>query len=394
MNPELRLKWADFPTEEYADRLARVQKKMREAGLDLALITQQENVEYFSGFQTGHWNSKTFPTAFLLIHSKKAPVLVLPDFFEGNAHGCSWIDNRVTVAEPHANPRGFGPAVVSAIKDLAGSTPVIGLEHGSHMAPVWNMADYEHVRAQLGSATFTSAAMPIWGTRMIKSDREIERMAWLTALTDAAINDTRASLAPGMSEIEIAASIQKGMLDRGADGSAFRNIRAGGDRYACSDSLPQERRIQDGDVLLIDIGATYNTYTTDVAYVTHIGAAKPEHHQNYDTVIRAHEAALDAAKPGVPAKDVFQASLRVLEDSPLRTLDMCGHGIGMEVHEPPMLTPYDDTLLEPGMTFAVEPWLYDTEGLGIFCVEEIVQITEDGAHVLSSVHRDELLEVR
>ncbi|MGD2101674.1 MAG: Xaa-Pro peptidase family protein [Acidimicrobiia bacterium] len=393
MDSELRLKWADFPVDEYESRLERVQQKMQDASLDVALITQQENVEYFSGFQTGHWNSKTFPTAFLLIHATKDPVLVLPDFFEGNANACSWIDNRVTVAEPHANPRGFGPAVVSAIRDLAGSSPVVGLEHGSHMTPVWNMADYEHVRSELTSAEFTSAAKPIWGTRMIKSDREIDRMTWLTALTDAAISDTRGRLEAGMTEVEIAASIQKGMLDRGADGAAFRNVRAGGDRYACSDSLPQERAIQDGDVLLIDIGATYKTYTTDVAYVSHIGPASGAHHQNYSTIIKAHEAALGAAKPGVPAKEVFQASLRVLEDSPLRTLDMCGHAIGMEVHEPPMLTPYDDTPLEPGMTFAVEPWLYDTEGLGIFCVEEIVQITEDGAHVLSSVPRDELLEV-
>lgn len=393
MDPELRLKWADFPRDEYETRLERVQRRMRESGLDIALLTQKENVEYFSGFQTGHWNSKTFPTAFVILHAEKDPVLVLPDFFEGNAHAGSWIDDRVTVPEPHANPRGFGPAVVSAIKDVAGSSPVIGLEHGSHLTPVWNMADYEHVRSSLSSAEFTTAADAIWRTRMIKSDREIDRMAWLTALTDAAINDTRESLSPGMTEIEIAASIQKGMLDRGADGAAFRNIRAGGDRYACSDSLPQNRPIGEGDMLLIDIGATYNTYTTDVAYVSYIGDAKPEHHQNYQTIIKAHEAALEAANPGVPAKEVFQASLRVLEDSPLRTLDMCGHGIGMEVHEPPMLTPYDETPLEPGMTFAVEPWLYDTEGLGIFCVEEIVHITEDGAQILSSVPRDELLEV-
>jgi Xaa-Pro aminopeptidase len=183
------------------------------------------------------------------------------------------------------------------------------------------------------------------------------------------------------------------MLDRGADGAAFRNIRAGSERYACSDSLPQKRPISNGDMLLIDIGATYRTYTTDVAYVTHIGPATPEHHKNYELVIRAHEAAIAAAKPGALAKDVFFASLAILEESSLQTLDMCGHAIGMEVHEPPMLTPYDETPLQAGMTLAIEPWLYDTEGLGIFCVEEIVHITEAGAQILSQVPRDTLLEI-
>ena len=393
MNDDLRLRWEDFPAHEYQSRVEKAQRLMHDADIEVLLLTEQENVEYFSGFQTGHWTSRTFPTAFLLLHASKEPVMVLPDFFVGNAHASSWIDRTVLVPEPHANPRQFGPALVSAIEDLVGSTARIGIEWGTHMTPMWNAADQDHVRTALSGADFVPAADVVWNCRMYKSPLEIDRMRWLTELTDGAISDTRAQLEPGMTEQDIANSIQKGMLDRGADGAAFRNVRAGSERYACSDSLPQDRPIGDGDTLLIDIGATYRTYTTDVAYVTHTGRATPAHHENYELVIRAHEAAVAAAKPGALAKDVFFASLDILEQSSLRTLDMCGHAIGMEVHEPPMLTPYDETRLEPGMTFAVEPWLYDTEGLGLFCVEEIVQITEGGAQILSQVPRDTLLEI-
>lgn len=393
MNQDLRLKWADFPRDEYEQRVERAQRLMAEHDIDVLLLAGKENVEYFSGFQTGHWGSKTFPTAAVLIHRTKDPVLVIPQFFSGNAFAGSWVENLVTIPEPHADPRRFGPTLVSAVRDLAGRTGRIGMEWGTHLVPNWNLEDYELVRRELSSHELVSAAPVIWGTRTIKSIREIDRMRWLTELTDQSIQAARANLEPGQTETQIAARIQQEMVARGADGAAFRNIRAGGDRYACSDSLPQDRPIGDGEILVIDIGATYKTYATDVAYVTHIGRATAEHHRQYDLVIRAHEAALEAAKPGVPAKDVYFAARKILDDSPLRTLDMVGHGIGMDVHEPPMLTPYDETPLEPGMVFAVEPWLYDTDGLGIFCVEEIVLVTEDGAEVLSTIERDALMEV-
>lgn len=393
MTDDLRLKWADLPADEYEARVEAAQSLMAQHDIDVLLLAQQENVEYFSGFRTGHWNSKTFPTAAVLLHRSKAPVLVLPQFFSGNAYAGSWVESLVTVPEPHADPRAFGPAVVRAVKDLAGATATIGVERGTHLVPNWNLDDYEHVKTSLSSAELVSGADVIWGTRTIKSTREIERMQWLTELTDRAISSALHALEPGWTEVQIAAHIQKEMIARNADGIAFRNIRAGADRYACSDSVPQERPINEGEILLIDTGASYQTYVTDVAYVAHIGKPTAEHHRQYDTVIRAHEAALEAAKPGVPANEVYFAARRILDDSKLRSLDMVGHGIGMDIHEPPMLTPYDITPLRPGMMFAVEPWLYDTDGIGLFCVEEIVLITEEGARVLSSIERDELMEV-
>lgn len=393
MSDDLRLRWADFPTDEYHARVESAQRLMAEQSIDVLLLAQQENVEYFSGFQTGHWNLKSFPTAVVLLHRTKDPVLVLPQFFAGNAHTGSWVDQLVTVPEPHADPRAFGPTVTEAIRELAGTSATVGLERGTHLVPNWNLEDYEYVKANLVSADFVSGADVIWGTRTIKSVREIERMQWLTRLTDRAIQSARHALEPGWTEVQVAAHIQREMVANGADGVAFRNIRAGADRYACSDSLPQERSIGEGEILLIDTGATYKTYATDVAYITHIGKATAEHHHQYDVIISAHEAALEAAKPGVPAKEVYFAARRVLDDSTLRTLDMIGHGIGMDVHEPPMLTPYDETPLKPGMMFAVEPWLYDSEGMGLFCVEEIVLVTEEGAEVISSIDRDELMEV-
>lgn len=386
-----RLLWEDFPADEYRSRLSRAQAKMSEAEIDVLVLTQPENVEYFSGFQTGHWPAKTFNSGIVVLHRSMAPTLIIPAFFEGNAIGCSWIENRFLVSEPHASPRSFGPALVKSIYDY-GDVNVVAMERGTHLMPFLNLEDYELLRG-LTHLEFVPGGEVIWGCRMVKSAREIERMRWLSEITCDAIQSARLSLRPGWTERQVATHIKRELLVLGADGAGSQNVRAGLERYGCSDSVPQDREIGNGEILLIDSGAVYRSYVTDIAYVTHVGRATSEHHREYGWVVAAQQAAIEAARPGARASSVFAAAHSVLENSPLRSLDMVGHGIGMDVHEPPMLAPYDDTVLVPGMVFSMEPWLYDVDRLGLFAVEEMVLITESGAEVMCTVNRDSLMEV-
>jgi Xaa-Pro aminopeptidase len=390
---EYRLNWSDFPRDEYEARTKRAQEVMAEEGLDVVVLTSGENVEYFSGFQNGHWNSKSFPTAALVLHKSKEPALVIPRFFSGTAFSTSWIDNLVTFDEPHASPRDFGRVLVDAVRALGGATATVGFERGTHLSPAWNLDDLTYVTAQLATGDLRSAARVVWRARMIKSAREVERMKWLTKITDESITAARKDLAVGQTEVEVGTRIAMEMMMRGADGTSFRNIRAGKDRYHCSDSLPQKRPLTEGDLLIIDIGAKYGAYVTDVAYTSLIGRATARHHEIYDVVVRAQDAAVAQCRPGVPASQVFFAAAKVIEESGLETLDMIGHGIGMDLHEPVMLTPYHDEPLEAGMVLAVEPWLYDSAGLGVFALEEHVHVTEDEPEMFSSIERNDLLEV-
>ncbi|GAA3728676.1 hypothetical protein GCM10022239_01790 [Leifsonia bigeumensis] len=390
---EYRLKWTDFPRDEYERRTHRAQELMAVDGLDVVVLTSQENVEYFSGFQTGHWNSKSFPTAALVLHRTKDPILVIAQFFSGTAFSTTWVDHLMTFNEPHAAPREYARVLVEAVRTLGGATATIGFERGSHLLPNWNVDDYLYVMSELAPGEIRSAANVIWGTRMIKSERELERMRWLTAITDEAITVARRDLAQGQTEVEVGTRIATEMMARGANGTSFRNIRAGKDRYHCSDSLPQDRPFIDGDLLIIDIGAKFNTYVTDVAYTTHIGKATSRHHEIYDVVVRAQAAAVAKCRPGIPAKEVFFAAESVIKESGLVSLDMIGHGIGMDLHEPVMLTPYNDEPLQAGMVLAVEPWLYDSSGLGVFALEEHVHVTDDVPEMLSSIERDSLMEI-
>jgi Xaa-Pro aminopeptidase len=99
MNSPATPPYADFPTAEYTSRVTRAQQLMRDQGIDVMLLAQRENVEYFSGFLTGHWVSKTFATAVVLLHRNQDPILVIPEFFGGNADKSSWITDRVMFPE-------------------------------------------------------------------------------------------------------------------------------------------------------------------------------------------------------------------------------------------------------------------------------------------------------
>ncbi len=387
-------KWADFATDEYVARVEKAQRLMAEDELDVLLITQQENVEYFSGFETGHWPSKLFPPAVLLLHRRRDPILVLPDFFDGTAVGSSWVERRLLHPKPHANPRDFPKQIVAGVEELGARTGTIGLEAGEILTPRWNLLDYEYVRSHLSSATFRSGARVIWECRMIKSPAELQRMRHITRLTDSAILEAQRQVVPGTTEEDVAKIVRSEMVRQGADGFNFMNIRAGLDRYAMADSIPMKRPVAEGEMLVVDVGTNFRGYKTDVAYVAHVGTPTAKHRELYDAVVRAQDAALRMARPGVRACDLYHGVMEVLESADYgRLLDMVGHGIGMDTHEPPMLTPYDERELQPGMVFAIEPWLYDVAKLGFFCVEEIVAITEDGAENYSTVPRNDLWTV-
>ena len=384
--------WADFPTEEYQARVARAQRSMREHGLDVLLLTQKEIVQYFSGFLSGGWSVQTFAAAILLLHVSKDPVLVIPDIFAATARGSSWIQQHAYYTEPHLRPRGAADAVVDAVIALAGATPRIGLEWGPNLVAAWNLADYHAVRERLGAATFSSAEDVVWDCRMIKSPREIERMREITGITERAMVGARDQVHAGMTEQELARVTVGSATLAGADGIAFTNIRAGVDRYRMSDSVPMARPIRADEMVVFDIALTLRTYAAELACNIHIGEPTAKHREIWRTMTKAQDAALAVMRPGVRAEDVFHQCLQVLNDYGYGrpSAYSVGHGIGLSVHEPPVLGPQHHRTLEAGMVFVLGSWIYDIEGLGVFALEEMVAITDDGNQLLSTLPRDEL----
>lgn len=383
--------WADFPAAEYSRRIAAAQAGMLEAGIDLLLLTQRQNIVYFTGLQSGHWVVQKLPTALLLVSCRQDPVLIIPAHFASTVRGTTWVEHLEFFADPRDPSRSVSTVVSQAILQLAGPAAVIGLELGDSLVPRWDLADYQAIRDAIPEATFTAGADVIWSCRMVKSRLEIDRLRAVARLTERAMLAVRDELREGMTEREIATRLAVNAFDLGADDVVLSAIRCGRDRYSMADSLPTDRPIGPNEMLILHPGFAMRSYVSALSHHTYVGRPTRQHREAWATIVRVQEAVLEALHPGATARDAFDASHRIMVECGWGAVaGPAGHGIGLDLVEPPYLVATDDRPLQPGMVLALESWIFDAQGLGVLGLGEMAVVTDDGAELLTGLSRDEL----
>jgi Xaa-Pro dipeptidase len=170
---------------------------------------------------------------------------------------------------------------------------------------------------------------------------------------------------------------------------SFSPIVVAGPNAASPHSTPSERPIESGETIVVDCGATVGGYAADITRTFAIGELEPEMAQVYDVVRAANAAGRRAVRPGIPAEQVDQAARAVIEDAGYGEyfIHRTGHGLGLEIHEPPYIVAGNRQLLEPGMTFTVEPGIY-LPGRGGVRIEDDVVVTADGGDSLTTFPRE------
>lgn len=364
---------------------------MLDAGIDLLLLTQRQNIVYFTGLQSGHWIVQKMPTALLLLPCRQDPVLVIPAHFESTARGSTWVEHMEFFADPRDPSRSVAAVVSRAVLQLAGPAAVIGVESGDSLVPRWDVGDYHAVRDALPEATFTAGADVIWSCRMVKSDAEIDRLRAVAQLTERAMLAVRDELREGMTEREIAARLAARAFELGADDVVLSAIRCGPDRYSMADSLPTDRPIASNEMLILHPGFAMRSYVSALSHHTYVGHPTGGHREAWATIVRVQEAVLATLRPGATARDVFTAGQRVMAERGWGAVaGPAGHGIGLDVVEPPYLVATDARPLRPGMVFALEPWIFDAKGLGVLGLGEMAVVTDDGSELLTGLSRSDL----
>lgn len=387
--------YATFPKEEYLERCRKAQQIMIKKDIDVLILTQKENIEYFSGYYTTHWGVKGIPNGVVLLYPQDMPTLVVPDFLSGTAERTSWLEDIVIHQKTHAIPRDLMNMVIDVITTKKLMNKRIAIEKGPEIKMSLTKEDHDLLMGGLSDLEVVSGSDIIWGTRAIKTQREIDCMKIAVSSTAKAYKDLKDNfLKPGISEIEIAKFVQMKMLEYGGDGIGFINFRAGKERYPMADSHAQNRVLQQGDMLVLDGGATYKGYWADICRVAYVGEPTKEHLKMYKIAVDAQKAGIDAIKAGVRAGDVYMAVREILKETGLPDrLSMCGHALGLDPHEPPILTADSDVLLEEGMIINIEPWIYDFDGVGVMAVEDELVVTADGSENITNLEKDELWTV-
>jgi Xaa-Pro dipeptidase len=352
-----------------SDRYARVQQAAAEEGLDCLLLTSPASIAYVSGF-----HAKPYERLIAAVVAADGPVrLLIPSLEEEAAKAASdgvqlyvWRDED-------------GPATALAVA-LGGSGLRVGVEKG-HLT----VQHFELVSTYPGIRLDGCDAL-IARLRMAKDADELELHRRAAAVVDRVLARLASEIRPGRTEADLAAALTQMLRAEGADDVSFAPAVLTGANSALPHGSPGRRELELGDLLIVDIGAAVGGYHADITR-TYVVGAEPDARQRelFDLVHAAQRAGIAAARPGTPCREIDRAARAVIEAAGLGAnfVHRTGHGLGLEVHEPPSLHAQNDEPLPEGAVITVEPGVY-LSGYGGVRIEDDVATTASGPEVLTS----------
>ena len=370
-----------FAESEFADRALRAQVLMTSAGIDAILLTTEPEVRYFSGFHTEFWESPTRPW-FLLLPAAGKPIAVIPEIGVAGMRQ-TWVDDIRSWSAP--NPADDG---VSLLGGLLAETCT---RHGRFSMPIGHetslrmpLADFQLLRERTRHIELVDANPIVRALRSIKSQAEIEKIRMACELTSSGFRQLPVYASAGQTERQICQRFKRELLLLGADGSPYL-IGASG--YGGYDNIimgPTDRQIEQGDVLIIDTGTTYDGYFCDFDRNFAFGETTDAAKRAYEVVYQATDAGIDRARPGVTHAELSEAMWRILEQGGAlgNAVGRLGHGLGMQLTEGASNMQGDDTVLEPGMVITIEPGMCFAPGK-LMVHEENIVIREGAAELLT-----------
>jgi Xaa-Pro aminopeptidase len=221
-------------------------------------------------------------------------------------------------------------------------------------------------------------------SRTVKDAEEIEQIQSAVLLGADLFEVILKMTRPGVKESEVAAELEYAARKAGAEGMSFPTIIAGGTRSSLPHGRASEATIPSRGFVVCDFGVILAGYCSDVTRTMHVGRPTSEARRIYEAVRQAQQAAIEAVQPGVTAGEVDQAARKLLKKSNLDRYftHSTGHGVGLEIHEPPRIATGQEEILHPGMVITIEPGVYIPGKFGVR-IEDMVVVTERGCQVLT-----------
>jgi Xaa-Pro dipeptidase len=359
----------DFPEAEFAARTERAQRAMRAAGLDVLFFTTEAEVRYFSGFRTLFWQSPTRPW-FLVVPRSGKPVAVIPQI---GAHlmASTWLDDIRTFSAPHPGDDGIG-----LLADVLAPFSKIGMPMGRESSLRMPLEDFRFLQDRLTGAHFVDASGLVQALRMVKSEAEIDKLRAICSIGSEAFARAPALFREGQTLKEAFRDFRIELLRLGADDVPYLVGGAGPGGYGDVISPPTDQRLAEGDVLMLDTGAVRDGYFCDFDRNFAIGSAGDDVATAHETLVAAVGAAAKIARPGRTCADLFRAMADTIGQGD-GDVGRLGHGLGIQLTEPPSLTGFDNTVLKENMVLTLEPGIALREGRMMVHEENIV--IRDGA---------------
>ena len=369
-----------FPKEEYLKRLDNIHKKLENENIDAIVITSPANFRYFSGLDSNFWESPTRP--WFLIISKNGKIKALVPSIGLSAIESTFIKDIEVWQSP--NPKDEGTSLLKKIIQTFPINSNIGFELGMETYLRMSIKEFLKIKKDLQEYNFIDSTNIVWSLRKIKSDLEIKNIEKVCSITSKVFNNLINKISLGMSEREIATIFKKDLINNGVDYIMYLSCASGINGYNQIICNPSEKKIGDGDILIIDTGSTLNGYYCDFDRNFGFGNINQKSLDAYNKLWDATEKTLEIIKPGISCKEVYESLSKNLFSSNVKSsVGRMGHGFGLQLTEPPSIMIDDNTILEKNMILALEPSI-EIENDLMLVHEENILITQNGNRLLSS----------
>lgn len=350
----------------FENRVKSVQSKLKEN--QAALVTDEISIFYFTGFPHSE--------GYFFITADESYLLVDFRYIEA-AENTVKTSNVVMFSNPYDVLNEYISA--KAIEEILLESEKVTLSAFNAMQ--------KNINASLKDSNELSDIIKT--LRLIKTEDEVEKLKKAQNIAEKAYLEVLKIVKPGITERQIALELEYLMKKYGAERIAFDLITVTGKKTSLPHGVPSDVEVQNGDFITFDIGAVYEGYHSDMTRTIVVGEASDEQKKIYDIVLKAHLEGLKAVKAGVSGYDVDKVCRDIITEAGYGEYfgHGTGHGVGLEIHEEPRVSPKGETILKPGMVITVEPGIYLPDKFGVR-IEDTVLVTEDGYETFAHMPKE------
>lgn len=347
------------------NRLKKLFNLMEKQDIEGIFLAKDANVSYVSGF--------TGSESYALVSKNIRALITDSRYTEQACQECDGFD-VIKWKSPYPNL----PETIKMLCERYGIRK-LGFEKD-----VLTVDFYDKLKKGLGDVELAGTVGLVDKIRQVKDESEIAYIKEAARITDDAFNEILNYIKPGVTEKDIKRELGYIIQKKGADDIGFPIIAASGDNGSKPHAIPSDKPIQVGDFVTMDIGSLYKGYKSDMTRTIAVGTADERQRYIYDIVKKSQEEAVKAVKAGVECRIVDKTARDVIIAEGVEGMFEygIGHGVGLEIHEAPAMSPNSSFILEAGNVITVEPGIY-IPGWGGVRIEDTVAVTKDGCEILT-----------
>jgi len=344
----------------------RIEKFMRRKDLDAILFWGRENIRYLCGF-TGSDG--------VLIFTRDGQLFLT--------------DSRYT---EQAKSEVTGAAVAQYRQKISGVGRILKslrVRRLGFEAAAINFDSYHKLQQRLPRVFFTPLSRELTGLRAVKEAEEVARIKKAIQIASDSFRKTASRIMPGFSESAIAESLEYQFRRRGGEKPSFDTIVASGYRAALPHGAASKKNLEKGETVVVDFGTSFQGYHSDETKTLILGKPDARTRRIYEIVLRAQAKAIQTVRPGVKGREIDAAARGLIVKGGYGDFfgHGTGHGVGLAVHEEPLISPRGNQAVEEGMVFTIEPGIY-VPGWGGVRLEDMVRVTSKGCERLTSLPKE------